>query len=498
MYKPDKRIHTRTLSFSTAMAAVMLSGCATNAAPRADLSAAQAQQAIINGEHRQAILAAEDAVMAEPRNAAYRMTLGNAYLEAGRFASASTSYEDAMALGENSPRAALSLALALTGQARYAEASAVLAEWEGMIAAADLGLALALAGQPERGIHILTNAIRSGDNTVKVRQNLAYAYAVAGRWRESRMMVAQDVPAHEVGNRMTEWAQMARADAYGARIASLLGVPANVRDTGQPVHLALANTPSGVELAVETETDSEPAFVAAPPAPAPVQASVANPAPVPAFAPVEMEAVTVPASGGELPAVGSPADDRYAQVRPQGASFARAFAEEAPSGGSLAAIAGDTVRFVGRPVVQATPPRDRERSNAARAERHELARPQLASGANSAPAPVAAHAPVPGPVSAPTHLVQLGSFSSEAGARRAWDIYQSRYPELADREMVITQAVVNGRNYWRVSAGGFDSASSRAMCNRVDAANGEGCISWAANSPLPGAIDRGPMRFARR
>ena len=96
-----------------------------------------------------------------------------------------------------------------------------------------------------------------------------------------------------------------------------------------------------------------------------------------------------------------------------------------------------------------------------------------------------------------THLVQLGSFASEAGARRAWGIYQSRYPELADSEMVITQAVVNGRNYWRVSAGGFDRNGSRAMCGRVDAARGDGCISWAASRPLPGAIDTG-VRMARR
>ena len=96
-----------------------------------------------------------------------------------------------------------------------------------------------------------------------------------------------------------------------------------------------------------------------------------------------------------------------------------------------------------------------------------------------------------------SHLVQLGSFSSEAGANRAWDIYVARYPELADREKVITQPVVNGRNYWRVSAGGFDGSSSRAMCNFVDSSNGEGCISWVANSPLPGAIETG-VRFAHR
>jgi SPOR domain len=93
--------------------------------------------------------------------------------------------------------------------------------------------------------------------------------------------------------------------------------------------------------------------------------------------------------------------------------------------------------------------------------------------------------------------VQLGSFSTEAGARRAWSIYTSRYPELAGHEMVITEAVVRGRHYYRVSAGGFDRSASRAMCSRVDSANGDGCITWAAASPLPGAVDNG-IRLARR
>lgn len=64
--------------------------------------------------------------------------------------------------------------------------------------------------------------------------------------------------------------------------------------------------------------------------------------------------------------------------------------------------------------------------------------------------------------------------------------------------MVITEAVVRGKRYWRVSAGGFNSASSRSMCSNVNSSSaGEGCITWAANSPLPGAIDTG-VPFARR
>ncbi len=465
MYSKEKRNPMLGLGVTTAMAAVMLTGCAGNAAPRADVSASDARLAMANGEHAAAIQSAEAAVAAEPRNAAYRMTLGNAYLEAGRFGSASTSFEDAMALGENNPRAALSLSLALTGQARYSEAAAVLSDWEGRIANADIGLAFALAGQPERGVHILTNAIRGGDNSVKTRQNLAYAYAVAGRWREARMMVAQDVPAHEVGNRIAEWAQLTHAEAYQARVAGLLGVPANVRDTGQPVHLALVHSPDAAQLAYEAS--------------APVDSSGE-------LAALGSDRMNVPASGAELPQVGAPS------ARP--GTFASAFGNgpalapvDVPSTGYATDQASQTVPS-NAPTAFAPPPSAAPAASAPRVP--EIARPALATARPTAAA-------VGEPVDDPTHLVQLGSFSSEAGAMRAWDIYVARYPELAERERVITQAVVNGRNYWRVSAGGYDRASSNAMCNRVDAANGEGCISWAANSPLPGALDTG-VRLARR
>ena len=57
-----------------------------------------------------------------------------------------------------------------------------------------------------------------------------------------------------------------------------------------------------------------------------------------------------------------------------------------------------------------------------------------------APAPAAAEA---GPVARAadgTHLVQLGSFSSEQGARRAWGILAARNPERKNTRMTITPA----------------------------------------------------------
>jgi len=172
------------LAATTAMAAGLLTGCATHVAPRADLSASKAEAALAKGKPQDAIQHAEAAVQAEPRNAAYRAMLGSAYLDAGRFASAEATFGDAMKLGDNSPSTALSLALAFDGEGKYQEASALLRDWESQITPADLGLAYALSGEPGRGIQILSNAIRGGENTPKIRQNLAFAYALDGSWRD--------------------------------------------------------------------------------------------------------------------------------------------------------------------------------------------------------------------------------------------------------------------------------------------------------------------------
>lgn len=453
MYRTAKSHRMIGFAVTTALAAGLVSGCATKAAPRADLSASKAEAALASGKYDKAVSHAEAAVLAEPHNAAYRAMLGSAYLDAGRFGSAATSFDDAMKLGDSSTRTALSLALALTGEAKYNEAVAVLNDWENEIAPADLGLAFALAGQPERGIHVMSNAIRSGDNTPKIRQNLAYSYALAGRWREARLMAEQDVPADQVGARIEEWATMAQPQAWQYRVAALIGAPAGVADGGQPMQLALANNPSVEQLATEASAYADVELATAPSQPA--------------FA--------YPATNRELPPIGDAAPDvevtNYQAPRTSEPSdFQSAFATIAPSGGSLAQVTQDALRFAQQPVVQTVAVR-------------QGATPRIAQAAAAKQADG-------------THLVQLGSFASEQGARRAWGIYAKRYPELSDHQMVISEAVVRGKHYWRVSAAGYGQSSSRAMCGQVKN-SGEGCFAYAEGRPLPGAIDTG-VRMAMR
>src|SRR3546814_3285335 len=96
------------LAVTTALASVALAGCATSgAAPRADASFSKAQVALSKGEASTAVRHAEAAVLADPRNPAYRAPLGAAYLEAGRFQAAATSFSDALDLGDSDPRTVL-------------------------------------------------------------------------------------------------------------------------------------------------------------------------------------------------------------------------------------------------------------------------------------------------------------------------------------------------------------------------------------------------------
>lgn len=163
-----------------------------------------------------------------------------------------------------------------------------------------------------------------------------------------------------------------------------------------------------------------------------------------------MAAVDVPASVPELAPVA-------ASKKPN--AFAQAFPSPTP-------VAQDSQRFVREAVADSRPTR-----------RIASAQPSDAVANGS-------------------HLVQLGSFSSEAGAKRAWSIYTKRYPDLANHEMVISEAVVNGKHYWRVSAAGYDANGSKAMCGRVKG-SGHGCFAYHESRPLPGAVDTG-VRLASR
>lgn len=411
---------------------------------------AEARQALSKGQTDKAISLAEGLVAANPREASYRALLGQAYLRVGRFESAAQSLDDAMKLGDNSARTALSLALANIGAGKNQEAVAILDDWRDAIPAADLGLAYALAGESNRGVAILADALRGGENTPKLRQNLAYAYALDGRWKEARVMAAQDVPADQLDARISDWAHKAKPEDGRLRVATLIGAPIRT-DSGMASELALAATQDQQQLAAETAAQRSPAPVAAMSATGELPAANANPAELAQYQPVgAVASLPDPVAAAPAPV---PAEQTFAATFGEPASPARP--EAAPAAA---------------PALQVKPARAAVAAPAAH-------RPGLR--------PRRAAAPATG--KGASHAIQLGSFSSEQGARRAWGYYAKRNPELRNFKMKITPATVRGKNFWRVAATGLNGNGAGGLCSKVKSRGGV-CFAYStigrpANAP---------------
>lgn len=411
------------------------------AKPSPDRTAAEAQNALKKGKVEKAIALAEEVVAANPREPSYRALLGHAYMKAGRFESAATTFDDAMKLGDNSSRTALALALARTAQGRGREAVAILDDWRDAIPASDLGLALALAGETGRGVAILADAVRGGDESAKTRQNLAYAYALDGRWREARVMAEQDVPADQVDERISDWAARAKPEDSALRVAGLLGTPLRA-DPGQPTALALNANPAQEQLAAETAAT---------------------------------KVAPVLAANGELPAAGE-SPEALAQYRPIDAP-----AEAAPAPAAKSFDTAFASQEVAQPVVAAQP-QAKARTVAV------AAKPRALAGHKKGLRPRQAKVNFG---SGSSHRVQLGSFFTQQGARRAWGIYAAKNPELKNYQMTITKATVRGRLYYRVAAAGLNGKGASGLCGTVKG-RGMPCFAYA----LPARASAAPV-YAR-
>jgi Flp pilus assembly protein TadD len=448
------------LILGTAVASLALASCASSAPP-AEVSFTKAQSALEKGKVGKAVSHAEAAVLASPRNAEYRAVLGTAYLEAGRFESAATAFGDAIELGDARGRTALSYALTKVAVGENRDAVRVLQARQNSVPRADLGLALALAGEADRGVEILVEDIRGGNATPKARQNLAYAYALAGNWRAARVMASEDVPADQLDARLSDWAASARPEDHMVRVSNLLGL-APKSDAGQPQYLALSNFPSQPELAAEAAQMAKAEPEAAPAAPRQSEAMAinaaqnANASPAPAKAATVAQATPAPARAVAVPTAKPSPAPRVAQAR--------------------------TPRFVSNAVVQkVAAPKPSAQRTAARSAPSRASTPQRSAPATG---------------SADTHRVQLGSFDSRQVAEQKWGEFQRRFPSLKGHDVVITEAQVNGRTFFRVAAAGFGASSARSMCGTVKSSGG-GCFAYAKSSPPAGAVKR-DVRVAAR
>jgi len=425
----------------------------TRATSRTDRQAealhATAARALQQGQLASAQTAMEEAVALSPRDAGYRQLLADIYLKQGRFASARTTYADVLELDPANIRAALSVALIQIAQGNPRAAISRLDELEGRAPAADVGLAYALAGRTDRAVQILESAARGPGATARTRQNLALAYAMTGDWRRARAVAAQDVSPAELSGRLQQWAAFARPGAGATRVASLLGVTP-VQDAGQPVRLALA--PSGAQN--QAYAEAAPAPEAAPEAAAPTRFAEARPAEAPAFwVPTAQSYQAPPEAPLERADVSTEPSAPAPEVRVQYASAARTLV--APDPALIRAAA------VNRVPVSA----------------FQRARPQVSIENGSAPI-----------------VVQIGAFSNEANAERAWVEASAAYG-LEGRQPLTTTIEINGRTLNRVSVSGFASAGdAQRLCGQIRTQGGacfvrgnagDASIRWAARYANP-------------
>lgn len=439
----------RFRNFYTGVAGVAAAGvlatCAVAAAPRPAKVAAAAQSALTHGKIEKAITLAEQAVSLDPRNAAWRVVLGDAYLRAGRFVSASQAYDEALKLGNDKGRTALALALMQISQGQYAQASDTLSAYRDSIPASDYGLALALAGQTGPGVAVLADALRQGDNSPKTRQNLAYAFALDGKWPMARAMVEQDLPADKVDERLSQWALAGRPEDTQKRVAMLLGTPLR-GDSGQPAQLALVNSPDAGG------------------APAKVQANAATAAPALARA-----------AATELPALPSDASAPVVDVS------VRSSAAGAPAAAPALIDANADVPAVVQNTKPETLPAVAAPAQPVRVPtvRQPMAQQTIVPAV--APVPSAESRPVAakGYAALGNVAVQLGAFATPEGAQRAVRHYSARHFALGGHKFATVKVRIGHRSYWRVLATGFTGSSAvrsaHAVCHAVTS-NGGVCL----------------------
>lgn len=457
---------------------------------RAARSAERAGDALERGRHERAVRFAEEAVAMAPADAEYRVLLGQAYMADGRFASAEASFDAARQLGAAHPRAIIGHTLALIATGRNQQALDLIDANASILPASDFGLALALAGQAERGALVLTDVVRAGDSTPRDRQNLALAYALAGRWLEARLIGGQDVGPARIGERLQQWAAMAQAGDPRQRIAGLIGASIS-NDPGMPVRLALRSD-----------------------APQMAMATIEDPAPLEIFAPA------APASGAEL--VAELLDEAPASTEPavQPVAVAAVTPVEVPASQPAAAPQGTVhngILFVSNPIIQplrgvvamvapladpvpvtASQPAPRAVRTAGRVSAPSATAVAAAAPA-AAPAPTRAAAPT-GPVRTSGWAIQLGAFDSVGVAQNGWASHSRRYSQLAGHDGVSVSATISGRTVYRLVATGFDSRAEAAATCTAMRRQGSDCFvrQVAPNEPVRWASRQAPTRVAAR
>lgn len=450
-----------------------LSAASSNAAGQSDVaakSADKARAALDKGKVSKAVTLAEAAVAASPRDGTYRALLGQAYLTDGRFDSAASALTEAMELGVNDGNTVLALTLARIAQGKGLEAVELLKAHRDVVPASDTGLALALAGDVESAIYVLSDAARAPDASARTRQNLALALALSGRWAQARILASQDLALNKVEGRMAEWSKLAEQPNAQVRVASLIGTRAQA-DAGMPVRLALANFPD-VRMAA---ADAAPTPATA----EPVALASIDPAPVASYAPPPPVAVPVLAdSAAAIRTVELPMPQRDAN----GVVPVTELPSPQPAGNIILA--------------DARPYRAAPRVAGANAERlRPMQREALAIATKLIPRAMAFDSSKPS-----GWAVQLGAYDSLGVAKEKWTALKKRNAMLAHFPASSHSATVKGRMFHRLTVNGLATrADANNLCRQLKA-QGQTCFvrQMGGSEAIQWAARVTPMRMASR
>ncbi len=423
-------------------------------------SAAQARTAMEAGKSGKAVGLAEAAVAGSPRDAGYRALLGQAYLNDGRFVSATAALTEAMELGATDSNTVIALTLAQIAQGQAADAITLLQAHRDTVPASDIGLALALAGDNEGAIYVLTEAARAPDAGARTRQNLALAFALSGRWAQARILASQDLSAAKLEARMAEWSKLAETANAQLRVASLIGTEAQ-QDAGMPVRLALNNF-------------GDTQLAAAAPA---VQLASADPAPVAAYAPQPPVAAPILADAGSaIRSVELPMPERNADgVVP---------VTELPQ----PKAAGEVIMADAAPYRAAPRVAGEGRIRPAQQQALELATVLI-------PKAMAFNAKKPN-----GWAVQLGAYDSLGIAKEKWGGLKRRNAMLANFPASSHAATVKGRTFYRLTVNGLATrADATSLCRELKA-QGQTCFirAMGGSESIQWASKVSPLRLASR
>jgi len=397
-------------------------------------AAKRADKALAKHDAAHAVGFAETAVQLAPRAPSYRLLLAQSYLQAGRFQSARAAYADLLTLTPDNGKAALNLALSQVATGDWQAAQKTLDAHATTIPAGDLGLALALAGNPAGAVALLTTAARSPGADAKIRQNLALALALEGNWAAARVVASADMSPADVDNRIEQWAAFAQPRSSSDQVATLLGVTA-VQDAGQPQALAL-NAPVPVVAAAPV------AVAAVAPTPsAPVEIAEASPEALPVVAPVAPTPIA--------PVL--PAAEKVVQAVPAPVKMVQAVPAPAP------------------------------------------VRTLHAAG----PIKVAAVAAKPAPIVRGDWFVQVGAYQNVAVARDGWSRLSHRFASLQGHQPTGTTFSTKAGNFYRLSVGGFARGQADQICRSYRARGGACFVRKAAGDQVAQWVKK-PVQLAAR